>query len=151
MLHADDGGEPFANVFALEPVLHLLEEVLRRAVAVEHLRERRAQAGEVRAAVLVVDVVRVTEDLLRVARVPLQRDLDPDRRSRSFDSLLPDDRDDLVVHRLLRLVQVLDELADAALVLEQSPCALRPRSSVSVMTKPAFRNESSRRRLARMS
>ena len=59
--------------------------------------------------------------------------------------------DDLVVHRLLGLVEQLDELADAALVLEASLLRPSPRSSVSVMTKPALRNESSRRRLARMS
>ncbi len=63
--------------------------------------------------------------------------------------------------RLLRLVEELDELANAALVLEHLVARRdhvvevrrRPlaRSSVRVMTKPAFRNESSRRRLARMS
>ena len=67
VLHADDRGEPFANVFAGEALLHLFEEVLRGAVGVEHARERGAEPGEVRAAVLVVDVVRVREDLLGVA------------------------------------------------------------------------------------
>ena len=81
VLDADDRGEPLAHVFAGEAVLHLFEEVLRRAVVVEHAGERRAKPGEVRAAVLVVDVVRVGEDLLGVGRVPLQRDLDDDRRA----------------------------------------------------------------------
>ena len=77
-----------------------------------------AQAGEVRAAVLVVDVVRVREDLLGVGGVPLQRDVDHDRALPSSVGRLGGERDHLVVDRLLGLVEQLDELADAALVLE---------------------------------
>ena len=65
--------------------------------------------------------------------------------------------DRLVVQNLLAAVQVLDELGDAAVVLELG--VLRPRrssasvvrSSVSVMSKPLFRKASSRRRCASVS
>jgi hypothetical protein len=117
-LDADDRREPLADVLTREARLHVAEEVLRVAVVVEHARERSAEAGDVRPAVFVVDVVRVREDLLAVARVPLERDLDGDRRAR-LAGLLREDVHDLVVDRFLRFVQVLDELADAALVLEE--------------------------------
>ena len=127
VLDADDAGETFADVLAGEAALHVLEEVLRLAVAVEDARERGAEAREVRAAVLVVDVVRVAEDLLGVGRVPLQRDLDADaalRRPRCRRASASAEGDDLVVDGLLRLVEELDELADAALVLERLAAAL---------------------------
>src|SRR5258708_5712 len=69
-------------------------------------------------AILVVDVVRVTEDLLLVARVPLQGELRPDRRTAGFGGQFGDNRDDFVVDGFLGLVQVLDEFANAALVLK---------------------------------
>jgi hypothetical protein len=59
------------------------------------------------AAVLVVDVVRVREDLLAVAAVPLHRDLDLDGDAPAV-RLLGREVEDLVVDRLLRLVQELD-------------------------------------------
>ena len=72
-----------------------------------------------RAAVAVVDVVRVAKNLLGVARVPLHRELDADGgRGGVGGRDLGQDGDDLVVHRLLGLVEVLDELADAAPVDE---------------------------------
>ena len=128
VLDADDRREPLADVLSLEPALHVLEEVLRRAVVVEDLRQRRAQPGQVRPAVLVVDVVRVREDLLlsssssTASRARCRRARAAPRSACSATM-----RDDLVVHRLLGLVQVLDELADAALVLEDlfaAPVAL---------------------------
>ena len=71
-----------------------------------------AEAGEVAAAVVGVDVVGVAVDALGVAVVPLQRDLDPDALA------LARDLDRLLGQRLLVPVQVLDEGADAAVVLE---------------------------------
>ena len=67
----------------------------------------------------VVDVVRVAKNLLLIARVPLEGELDPDGCRGAFGQVLGHDRDHLVVNGLLRLVQVLDEFADAALVLER--------------------------------
>ena len=64
-----------------------------------------------------MDVVRDREGLLGVARVPLERDLDDDGAC-PLARLLGEDVNDLVVDGLLRLVEELDELADAALVLE---------------------------------
>jgi hypothetical protein len=118
VLDADDSGEPLANVLSLQAVLYLFEEILRGAIAIEHLGERRPQTGEVRAAIPIVDVVRVAEYLFGVARVPLHRELNAYRRRAAIDHLLCDDRDHLVVHRILRLVQMFDELLDAPFVLE---------------------------------
>ena len=71
-----------------------------------------AEAGQMRAAFVRVDVVREGEHQLRVAVVPLQRDLGVDAVLVALheDRLLVDDR--------LVLVQVLDERDDAAFVLE---------------------------------
>ena len=71
-----------------------------------------AEAGEVRAAVVGVDVVGVAVDALGVAVVPLQGDLDDDAVA------LAGDVDRLLRQRLLVAVQVLDERDDPALVLE---------------------------------
>ena len=71
-----------------------------------------AEAGQVRAAFVRVDVVGEGEDQLGVAVVPLQRDLGVD----AVLVALHEDR--LVVDDRLVLVQVLDERDDAAFVLE---------------------------------
>ena len=82
------------------------------AYAVDRAGQRGAEAGEVRAAFVRVDVVREREHQLGVAVVPLQRDLGVDAVLVAFheDRLVVDDR--------LVLVQVLDERHDAAVVLE---------------------------------
>ena len=110
-LDADDGGQPLARVLALE-ALALLEQPRLQAVAVEAARQRAAEAGEVAAAVVGVDVVGVAVDVLGVAVVPLQRDLDRHLLAHAAEL------DRLAGQRLLVAVQVLDEGADAALVLE---------------------------------
>ena len=74
-----------------------------------------AEAGEMRAAVHRVDVVGEAEDRLGVAVVVLQRDLDLDVVARGLH------HDGLVVQHGLAAVQVLDELGDAAGVLELGP------------------------------
>jgi hypothetical protein len=79
---------------------------------VDRARQRRAEAGEVRAAFVRVDVVGERVDRLGVAVVPLQRDLDVDA------VLLAVHVDRLVVDGRLVLVQVLDERDDAAFVVE---------------------------------
>ena len=82
-------------------------------VVVDGAGQRGLEAGQVHAALVVVDVVAEAEDHLVVGVVVLQRHLDLDLRRCS-----PCEVDGLVVEHRLVLVQVLDELADAAVVLE---------------------------------
>ena len=113
-LHGDDGREALADVLALEVLVLLLELTGLARVVVDRARERRAEAGEVRAALVRVDVVGEREERLLVGVVPLERHLD----LADVAGLL--DVDDLGMQRLagsLR-VQVLDEVDDAPLVLE---------------------------------
>ena len=72
-----------------------------RRVVVDRPRQRRAEPGEMRAAFVRVDVVRERVHRLRVAVVPLQRDLGVDA------VLLAAHVDRLLVDRRLVLVQML--------------------------------------------
>jgi hypothetical protein len=119
-LHRDDRGEPFADVLALEVVLLLLEQALLARVPVERAGEGRAEAGEMRAALGRVDVVREGEDRLDVRGVPLQRDLD------LSVFVLAVEVDDVLVDRVLARVDIPDEVADAALVVELVGAAVGP-------------------------
>ena len=119
-LDGDHGGEALADVLALEVVLLLLQQPLLARVLVERAGQRRLEAGEVRAALGRVDVVREREHRLDVRRVPLHRDLD------GALLVLALEVDDVLVHRVLRLVDVRDEVADAALVVELLGRARRP-------------------------
>ena len=113
-------------------------------VGVDRARERRAEARQVRAALVRVDVVGERELLRVVAVVPLQRDLGVDALA------LAAHVDRLLVDEALVLVQVLDERDDAAVVVEPVRSCRRARRS-SVMVTPALRNASSRRRCASVS
>ena len=113
-------------------------------VVVQRARERGAETGQMRAAVLLRNVVGVAEHGLLVGVVPLQRHSTPIAVAVRWN------QNDGIVDRRLVAVQVLDEGADAALVLEHVS-RLSSRSSISSMRTPEFRNDSSRRRLARMS
>ena len=86
-------------------------ELLR--VAVQRAGERGAEAREVRAALVRVDVVREREHRLLIGRVPLQRDLDG-----AVLLVLALEEDDLVRVRVLVLVDVADEVLDPTLVVE---------------------------------
>ena len=119
-LGRDDGGQALADVLAGEVLVLLLELALLARVAVERARERRAEARQVRAALVRVDVVGEREDGLLVGGVPLQRDLD-----RALLALALEE-DDLLLDRVLVLVEVGDEVLDAALVVELGRAA-RPR------------------------
>ena len=78
-LDADDAGQPFADVVAADAgVLQVLRQVALCRVGVDRPRQRRAEAGEVRAAFVRVDVVGEREHQLGVAVVPLQRDFGVD-------------------------------------------------------------------------
>ena len=111
-LHRDDRGEPLADVLALEVVLLLLEQALVARVAVQRGRERCLEAGQVRAALVRVDVVREREHGLDVGRVPLHGDLD------GAVVLLALEVDHVLVDGILCAVDVRDEVTDAALGVE---------------------------------
>ena len=111
-LGGDDGGQPLAHVLAGEVVVLLLEQALLARVLVERARQRRAEARQVRAALVRVDVVGEREDRLLVGGVPLHRDLDGALVALALEV------DDLLADRLLVLVEVADEVLDAALVVE---------------------------------
>ena len=76
-LERDDGRQALAAVVAGERrVLQVLREARALGVALDRARERGLEALEVRPAVLVRDRVREAEHLLRVALVPLERDVE---------------------------------------------------------------------------
>ena len=116
-LGGDDRGEPLAHVLAGEVVVLLLELALLPRVAVDRARQRRAEAREVRAALVRVDVVGEREDRLLVGAVPLHGDLDVALVGLALEE------DDLLAERLLVLVEVGDEVLDAALEVELGPLA----------------------------
>ncbi len=111
-LHRDDRGESFADVFALEVLVLLLEVALLAGVAVHHVGERLLEALLVHPAFGRRDVVGERVDALVVAVVPLHRDLD------LAAGVGVTDRHDRVEDRLSRSVEVHDEVDDAAVVLE---------------------------------
>jgi len=117
-LDRDQRRETLADVFAGEVVLLLLEEVLLARVVVDGLRERGAEAREVRAALGRVDVVGEGEDRLVVRRVPLHRDLDLPVVGLVLEE------DDAAVQGVLVAVDVGDEVLDAAGVLERDRLAV---------------------------
>ena len=111
-LDRDDGGETLADVLALEVLVLLLQQPLlprlRLSVRVSALRKPdRCEPPSMR-----VDVVGEREDRLLVGGVPLHRDLD------GALLVLALEVDDVLVDRLLRLVDVGDEVLDPALVVE---------------------------------
>ena len=77
-LDADDAGQALADVVAADAFARVLRQLVLRRVEVDRPREGRAEARQVRAALVRVDVVRERVDRLRVAVVPLQRDLGDD-------------------------------------------------------------------------
>ena len=111
-LHGDDGGQALADVVARQRVVLLAQVALLPRVAVERAGQRGAEARQVRAALVRVDVVGEAVDRLLVGGVPLHRDLD---RALVAVGL---EEDDLLLDRVLVLVEVADEVLDAALVVE---------------------------------
>ena len=108
----DDGGQALPDVLALEVLLLLLEEVAGPGVAVDDVGQRLGEALDVHPALNGRDAVGEGVDRLVVAGVPLQRDLD----LLALLGLL--ERRHLAEQRLLGRVEVLDEVDDAAVVLE---------------------------------
>src|SRR5262249_23003144 len=111
-LHRDDRREALADVLALEVLLLLLEEPLLTRVPVEGSRERGPEAGQMRAALGRVDVVGERDHGLDVGAVPLHGDLDLAVLALAIEV------DDVLMDRILRLVDVGHEIANAALVVE---------------------------------
>ena len=108
-LDAQDGREAFPEVVAGEVDLGLLEELVLVGVALERPRQRAAEAGHVRAALVRVDVVDERQDVLLVARVVTHRQL------HGHVGVLVLDVDLAVEERLARLVEIGHELGQAAL------------------------------------
>ena len=75
-LDRDDRDEALVRVVLPERLVLLLDQPRRARVGVDRARERGAEAREVRAALVRVDVVRERVDGRLVAVVPLHRDLD---------------------------------------------------------------------------
>src|SRR5205823_2402799 len=73
-----DGAQAFADVVARQAALEVLEEAVGFGVRRDAAGERRAEAGQMRAALARVDVVREGEHALLIAVVVLERDLDLD-------------------------------------------------------------------------
>jgi hypothetical protein len=109
-LDAHHRGQALADVVARHALRVVLDQLVGLAVLVHRPRQRGAEPGQVRAALHRVDVVDVGEDGVAVGVRILQRDL------HHHAVLLALQRDHLGVQRLLVLVQVRDELGDAALV-----------------------------------
>src|SRR5262249_24139288 len=111
--HGDNGRKPFTNVVARDVSLKRLEIPVRLRVGRDRAGDRRAEAREVRTALTRVDVVGEGEQVLLIAIVVLERHLDLD------GVLLALEEQHLRMDRRLVLVEVLDELDDAALVEER--------------------------------
>src|SRR4029079_6516753 len=110
-LDRDDRGKPFANILAVEALL-LLQELELGGLRIERPGEGAAKTGQVGATLDRVDVVGEGEDRLLVRGVPLHRHLDRTLVGVALEV------DDALVDRVLRLVDVRDEVADPALVVE---------------------------------
>ena len=117
-LDRDHRGQAFAHIFTGEVVVLLAEDPLAARVCVQGPGEGRTEPGHVGTALVGVDVVGEAEDRLLVGAVPLHRHFDGAFVFVAFEV------HDLVVHRLFVLVEVADEVLDAAVVLEGDALAI---------------------------
>ena len=111
-LHADHGDQTFAHVVAGQIFFHVFEQAHLLSGIVDGAGQGRAESGKMRAAIDGIDVVREAENRLRIRVVVLQPDLHVDAVAVVFHV------DRLVVQHLLAAIEMLDELRDAAVVLE---------------------------------
>ena len=112
-LDAEDRGQAFAGVIAREAAgAQVLEHIVALGVGVEAAGQGRLEPDQMSAALVGVDVVDESEDVVVVTGVVLEGQLDDDV---VFGAL---EEDRAGVEDVLILVEVLDELQDAALVLE---------------------------------
>ncbi len=111
-LDAQDADQPLAHIVAREARILLLQQLVRLGVLVDRARERRAETGQVRAAVGVGDRVGEAENLVVVTRVVLHHTVHDDFVLGRVK------RDRLGVYNLLVLADLFDELDDTLLVKE---------------------------------
>jgi hypothetical protein len=111
-LDADHRRESFAHIFALQRLAFLLQETVGARVGVDRAGQGRLEADQVCTAFDGVDVVGEGVDVLRVAVVPLQRNLDLEVLAFTLEV------DHLRMDRRLGAIEMLDELLDTALVVE---------------------------------
>src|SRR5262249_38928792 len=114
-LDADYRYQTFANVFGRKLLIIFLEEARRFSVVIDRSGQGRSKAGQVCAAIHGVDVVGERMDDFVVAVVVLDRQFNGQRvgvGSGAFEV------NRLRVKHRLVLVQMFDELGDAALVIE---------------------------------
>ena len=111
-LDRDHRGEALADVVSGEVLVFLFEQALAARIGVERPGQGRAEAGEVRAPLVGIDVVGKAEDGFLVGGVPLHRHLDLTVLCLAFEE------DRLPVQRVLVLVEVGDEVDQATLVVE---------------------------------
>ena len=83
--YRQDGGEALAHVVARQREVRLFEEAALLRVLIDDARQRRLEAGEMRAALVSVDVVHEGEHGVVVLVVVLERQLDPDVILGCFD------------------------------------------------------------------
>jgi hypothetical protein len=113
--HAD---QALASIIPRDPHLDLFEQALGLPVGIQGLGQRSAQTGQVGAAVLVVDVIRVAADLLSVTGGPLQGDVHRHHvPAPGLQRHLGVERHHLVVDRLFALAEQRHKFPNAALVL----------------------------------
>ena len=121
--------------------LLLLGDAALVGIGVDGAGQRGAEAGEMRAAVALRDVVGEAQHRLVIGVGPLHRDFDGDAVA------LAADRDRRRVQRLLRAVEIFDEGLEPAFVMHAAPASARRRAhrSASSVT-PELRKASSRSR-----
>ena len=108
--HREHGGQAFAAIVAGERNFFLAPGAAGFGIAGDLARQRAAEAGQMRAAVALRNVVGETEHALVIAVVPPQRAFDRDAVAIGFD------HDRLRNERGLVAVEIFDEGLDAALV-----------------------------------
>ena len=111
-LDRDDRGQPFAHVVAGQADLFLFQHARFLGIAVDRAGQRGAERGHVGAAVALRDVVGERQDVLIIAVVPLERDVDADAVADRRNG------DRLGQQRGLGAVEIFDEGGDPALVIK---------------------------------
>ena len=121
-LDAEDADQTFAHVVAGNGRILFLHQAVGLRVLVDRFRQGGAETGQVRAAVRIRNRIGEGQNLIVVAVVVLQDDIDEDFVA------LPRDHDRLRMNDLLVFAELLDEFLDAVLVEETSPSSAARRA-----------------------
>ena len=121
-LDAENADQTFPNVVAGNRRILVFHETVGLGVLVDRLGQRRAETGQVRSAVRIRDRVGERENLIVVAVVILQHDIDEDFVA------LPRKDDRFGMNDLLVFAQLFDELFDPVLVEETFPSSANRRA-----------------------